>query len=240
MQQYFIDRKLTVDMIFDMTKEQSHHISTVLRMKDGKNIRLVDSTQSVFLGSIQISQRGVSVKVIQSISEKRESKVDITLAIAMIKGDRWEWMLEKATECGVTKIVPFISTRCVVKDKPEATQRKLDRYRKILLEAAEQSYRHRIPQITETISFKMLKEFKSSANFVAYEKEDQLFLSNIEESFSSATMVIGPEGGFTNEEVNYLIEHGFTSVSLGNRIFRAETAAMAACILLDTIGEHYG
>ena len=78
MQQYFTDQKLAVDMVLDMTKEQSHHISTVLRMKDGKNIRLVDATQSVFLGAIQINQRGVSVKIIQPISEVRESTVNFT------------------------------------------------------------------------------------------------------------------------------------------------------------------
>lgn len=237
MQQYFTDQKLSVDMLIDMTPQQSHHISTVLRMKDGKTIRLVDPDASVFFGTIQTGKSGVRVKITQSIAEERESKVKITLAMAMIKGERWDWVLEKATECGVSKIVPFISERCIVKDKPEAGQRKLERYRKILLEAAEQSYRHRIPEISETISLKHLVDHKSSVNFIAYEKESTNLLSDIDKSFSSVTIVIGPEGGFANDEVEYLTEHGFTSVSLGKRIFRAETAAIAACILLDSIGE---
>jgi 16S rRNA (uracil1498-N3)-methyltransferase len=240
MQQYFTDRVLTVDMLFDMTSEQSFHISTVLRMKDGKTIRLVDSNQSVFLGSIQVNKNDVRVKVTGQIFEDRESSVNITLAVALIKGEHWDWMLQKATECGVTKIVPFVSAHCVVKDKPDGAQRKLQRYQKILLEAAEQSYRNRIPEIIEPIPLKMLKEHKSDMNFVAYEKEDSQFFSSISESFSSVTIVIGPEGGFNKEEVDYLLEHGFISISLGKRIYRAETAAVAACVLLDFLGERNG
>jgi len=240
MQQYFTDRKLTVDMEFDMTDEQSHHISTVLRMKDGKTIRLVDTNQSVFLASVHLNKNGVRAKVIEPVFENRESMVNITLAVALIKGEHWDWMLQKAAECGVTKIVPFVSSRCVVKDKPDSYARKRERYQKILLEAAEQSYRQRVPQISEPISFKMLKDFKSDINFIAYEKESSRFLSSVTESFCSATIVIGPEGGFTSEEADYLINHGFSSVSLGKRILRAETAAVTACILLDLLGERNG
>ncbi|MDP2813846.1 MAG: RsmE family RNA methyltransferase, partial [Erysipelotrichaceae bacterium] len=185
MQQYFVNQKLTLDMEVDMTQEQSHHISTVLRMTDGKIIRLADLNGFLFYGSIQISKTGVRVKVIQAIAEQRESKVNITLAVALIKGDRWDWMLEKATECGVSKIVPFISSRCVVKDKPETAQRKLERYRKILTEAAEQSYRHTVPAITEPVSFKQLVEHKSLLNFIAYEKENSRYLYDIPDEISS-------------------------------------------------------
>ena len=239
MQQYFVNQKLSMDMEIDMTQEQSHHISTVLRMTDGKIIRLADISGFLFYGSIQINKTGVRVKVTQAIAQQRESIVNITLAVALIKGDRWDWMLEKATECGVSKIVPFISSRCVVKDKPETAQRKLERYRKILTEAAEQSYRHIIPTITEPVSFKQLINHKSKQNFVAYEKEDSHYLYDVQDEISSVTIVIGPEGGFSVDEVDYLTKHGFTSVSLGKRIFRAETAAIAACIMLDTLGERH-
>lgn len=239
MQQYFVNQLLAVDMEFDMTQEQSHHVSTVLRMSDGKIIRLADINGFLFYGSIQISKTGVRAKVTQPIVEERESKVKITLAVALIKGDRWDWMLEKATECGVSKIVPFISSRCVVKDKPETAQRKLERYRKILTEAAEQSYRQTIPTITEPVSFKQLVEHKSQLNFIAYEKENSRYLYDIPDEISAVTIVIGPEGGFSVDEVDYLTNHGFTSISLGKRIFRAETAAIAACIMLDTLGERH-
>jgi len=220
-----------------MTVDQSFHILKVLRMKDGKIIRLIDSQASAFFGTININANKVSVLITQPVFEERESNVKITLAVAMIKGDRWDWMLEKATECGVDKIVPFVSARCVVKEKTEAVARKLERYRKIMTEAAEQSYRHKVPTIIEPVALKKLIEHKSAMNFVAYEKEDSNFLARVKENLSSVTLVIGPEGGFTNEEVSYLTDHGFASVSLGKRIFRAETAAVAGCIMLDTIGE---
>ena len=226
-------------MEFDMTPEQSHHISTVLRMTDGKIVRLADISGFFFYGLIQINKSGVRVKVTQPIAEKRESKVNITLAVALIKGERWDWMLEKATECGVSKIVPFISSRCVVKDKPEAAQRKLVRYRKILSEAAEQSYRNIVPTITETVTLKQLIDHKSHTNFIAYEKENHSYLTDVRAEISSVTIIIGPEGGFSADEVEYLTNNDFISVSLGKRIFRAETAAIAACIMLDTLGERH-
>lgn len=226
-------------MEFDMTPEQSHHISTVLRMTDGKIVRLADISGFFFYGLIQINKSGVRVKVTQPIAEKRESKVNITLAVALIKGERWDWMLEKATECGVSKIVPFISSRCVVKDKPEAAQRKLVRYRKILSEAAEQSYRNLVPTITEPVTLKQLIDHKSHMNFIAYEKENHSYLTDVRAEISSVTIIIGPEGGFSADEVEYLTNNDFISVSLGKRIFRAETAAIAACIMLDTLGERH-
>ncbi|MBV1709808.1 MAG: 16S rRNA (uracil(1498)-N(3))-methyltransferase [Erysipelothrix sp.] len=237
MQQYFVQQKLTIDTEIEMSPQQSFHILKVLRMKEGKVIRLVDPQANVFLGSIKIIKDTVLIRVNQSVSEKRESAVKITLAIAMIKGDRWDWLLEKATECGVDTIVPFISARCVIKDKPESIVRKLERYRKIMTEAAEQSYRHQVPTIGEPVSLKKLIDHKSAANFVAYEKEDSIFLARHKEPLTTVTVVIGPEGGFTHEEISFLQDHGFISVSLGKRIFRSETAAVAACIILDTLGE---
>jgi 16S rRNA (uracil1498-N3)-methyltransferase len=239
MQQYFVNHKLAIGMEFDMTSEQARHISTVLRMKEGKIIRLVDIDASTFYGSIMLIKNGVRVRVTDSIVEERESRIKITLAMALIKGERWDWLLEKATECGVSKIVPFTSARCIVKDKPDSSLKKLTRYRKIMTEAAEQSYRHNIPEIVEPILLKQLKDLKSEANFVAYEKDSGNYLTRFDNNVSSATIVIGPEGGFENDEIEYLINQGFTSVSLGKRIFRAETAAIAACIMLDAIGERH-
>lgn len=237
MQQYFVDQKLSVGTQFEMTPQQSHHIATVLRMKEGKTIRLVDMTGVPFYATVSIKDKVVKSQVTDLISEKREPAIKITLAIAMIKNDRFEWMLEKVTECGVHRIIPFISSRCVVKDKPGQNQRKMERFRKIITEAAEQSYRHHIPEILEPVSIKQLSQFKSDVNAVAYEKETGHRLSSLSAPLRSVTVIIGPEGGFENGEIDTLNQLGFQCVSLGNRILRAETAAVAACITLTNLGE---
>jgi 16S rRNA (uracil1498-N3)-methyltransferase len=238
MQQYFVDQKLSVGTHLEMTLEQSHHIATVLRMKEGKTIRLVDVTGVPFYATVSMKDKGVKAYVTDTISEKREPSVIITLAVALIKNDRFEWMLEKATECGVYRIIPFISSRCVVKDKPGQNQRKMERFRKIITEAAEQSYRHHIPEILEPVSIKQLKQFKSDINVVAYEKETGHRLSGLSEPLRSVTVIIGPEGGFETSEIDMLNQSGFECVSLGNRILRAETAAISACITLTNLGEY--
>ncbi len=238
MQQYFVNQKLSEGMQFELTQEQSHHIATVLRMKQGKTIRLVDITGVPFYASVSIKDKIVYASVTEMIVEEREPAVKITLAIALIKNDRFEWLLEKVTECGVSRIIPFISSRCVVKGRPGQNQRKMQRFHKIITEAAEQSYRHHIPEIFEPVSIKQLQRFKSDINVVAYEKENVHQLGDLSEPLCNVTVIIGPEGGFESSEIDILNQMGFECVSLGKRILRSETAAIAACITLTNLGEN--
>ncbi len=240
MQQYFVNQELSTGKVIELSSQQSHHIATVLRSKQGKVIRLIDENSLPFYAVITSLEKNVIVTVGESIIEKRESDVRITLAVAMIRSDRFEWILEKATECGVFRIVPFFSARCVVKDKPGQNRRKMERFQKIVTEAAEQSYRHIVPKIIEPVLLKQLHDYKSDLNLVAYEKESENQLSQWKGSVTSVTIVIGPEGGFENSEIEFLNAHGFTSVTLGRRIYRAETAAIAACVTLVNLGEHHG
>lgn len=238
MQQYFVNQKLSAGMQFELTQEQSHHIATVLRMKQGRTIRLVDITGVPFYASVSIKNKIVYASVTETIVEEREPAVKITLAVALIKNDRFEWLLEKVTECGVHRIIPFISNRCVVKDKPGQNRRKTERFQKIITEAAEQSYRHHIPEILEPVSIKQLNRFKSDTNVVAYEKETGRRLNSLSMPLRNVTVIVGPEGGFESSEIDILNQMGFESVSLGKRILRAETAAVAACVTLMNLGDY--
>lgn len=227
MQQYFIDKKLNTNDLTDLREDIIYHLTKVLRCTN-EEFRLVDSTGTIYLCALENKK----ARVIKQLDENNELDVDITAIISLIKSDKFELTIQKLTELGVKRIVPYNAKRSVVKEnKPE---KKLERYRKILMEASEQSHRNNIPTIENAISFKQLKNYMSDLNLIAYEKED--ISSKAELKANSITFIIGPEGGFTKDEVEDIKNLGFKSISLGKRILRAETAAMHITSLI--VGEN--
>ena len=146
--------------------------------------------------------------------------INITALISTIKQDKFEIILQKLTELGVKKIVPVktaYSQDLFLNDK------KIIRFKKIIQEAAEQSHRNTIPELCPLINIKEVDKYNSELNLVSYEKETN---SNVNLKANSITFIIGPEGGFKEEEIELLINKGYKAISLGKRILRAETAAI--------------
>lgn len=227
MQQYFIDTVLKENELVNLRDDIIYHLTKVLRCTN-EEFRVVDSNHKVFLCALENKM----ARVIKKLDENNELDCDITAIIALIKSDKFELTLQKLCELGVKRIIPYNAKRSVVKEnKPE---KKLERYQKILMEASEQSHRNIIPTIEKAIDFKDLKNYMSEINLLAYEKED--VKSKSELKAKSVTFIIGPEGGFTSEEVQKITELGFKSISLGKRILRAETAAMYLTSLI--VGEN--
>ncbi len=223
MQQYFIDQAFNVDDLIGLDEEIIHHLRKVLRKSDGIKIRVVSSDHKLYLAELYKDK----AKIIEGLDEKRELDHELVLAMALIKHDRFEWAIQKATELGVTKIIPMITERVMIKDDSE--KKRLVRYKKIIKEAAEQSLRTCIPEITDFMTLDEVSDLDYKRKIIAYEKEDDHKL--IEEN-TDTLVVIGPEGGFSDDEYHKLVDKGFKSISLGRRILRAETAACAALVIL--------
>ncbi len=223
MQQYFIDKFLKEGDLIELDEEIVHHIRKVLRKNDGYKIRLVSKDNQLYIASIE---KGLAL-IEKAIEEKRELDHKLVLAMALIKHDRFEWAIQKATELGATTIIPMISERVVIKDDSE--QKRLTRYRKIVKEAAEQSLRLKVPDITDFMTLEEISLLDYPRKIIAYEKEER----NKSTGDNADTLVlIGPEGGFSAAEFDVLKERGFVSISLGRRVLRAETAACAALTIL--------
>ena len=217
MQQYFVDNTLKDNDLINLRDDILYHLVKVLRQTN-QEFRLVDSTGSIFLCKLENNQ----ARIIKCLNENNELETDITVILALIKSDKFELTLQKLTELGVKRIVPYNAYRSVVKETKK--DKKLERYKKILMEASEQSHRNIIPEITSAIDIKDIEKYKSNINLIAYEKED--IKSKSELKAKSITIVIGPEGGFDKDEYNTIVSMGFNSISLGKRILRAETAAI--------------
>ncbi len=218
MQQFFYDDLLTVSNSYELNKEVNYQLKKVLRVQDGYKFRLVDLDHKVFLCSYH---NGLA-KVENKIDEYNELECKITVVLALIKNDKFDFAVQKLTELGVDRIVPYIARRSVV--KPGKGNNKLERIKKIATEASEQCHRNKIPDICDYITFKELHKYKSELNLLAYEKETKS-ISDLK-GYKSITYIIGPEGGFEPQEVDDIINLGFDSISLGKRILRAETAAI--------------
>jgi len=226
----FYNKDLSQDnSIVIINREESKHIVKVLRKKVGDTIYITNGKGILFTTKIDIiNKNNIELKIINSKKESK-SKFHINIAVAPTKNnDRIEWFVEKSTEIGIHTI----ST--VLCEKSERKKIKIDRLEKITVSAMKQSLQLHKPIIEELISFEeFIKNCSSEDKFIAHCKETKkIFLNNCKLKSKTITVLIGPEGGFSENEIGLAEKHGFISVSLGNNRLRTETAAIAATQIL--------
>jgi 16S rRNA (uracil1498-N3)-methyltransferase len=222
--------------------KDAHHISHVLRMKVGQQLQIVSNDQVSALMEIEaITEAVVSVRLVEKLATFNEPSVRIILAQGLPKSDKMDFIVQKAVEMGVSEIIPVSMDNCVVQLDTEKARKKSERWQKIVEEAAKQSKREIVPQVSMPLTLKQLLDLKQGVELkiVAYEVEDKRGLKELLQSHKSIKeilLLIGPEGGISKEEFELLKEGGMTSVSLGRRILRTETAGIAtvAAILYET------
>lgn len=206
----------------------AHQIKNVLRMKKDDQLELLDGTGKVYPAKIiEIEKEKIICEILSSYTDDREPRIKITLAQALPKSAKMDFIIEKCTELGAAKIVPMITARTIPRGANTI------RWEKIAKEAAEQSCRSIIPEITEPQKFEEVVKIPADAGIIAWENEKtrslkQFLAATEKQSFKSLLVLIGPEGGFTKEEIDRATEAGISPVSLGKRILRTETAGMAA------------
>ena len=235
MQRYFASVTKTNIIL---SKEDSFHLLKVMRAKVDDEIIAMDKEQ-LYRGKV-VSLRPLIIENKGFYREQnRELSVNTTLFFALAKGDKIDLVIQKATELGVTNIVLTKTIRSIVKISDDDFARKLSRYQMIAKEASEQSRRRIIPNI---LYLDNLKEIPSSLlceiNYVAYEEDafDKVNLMDAKDA-KSVSLFIGPEGGFSLDEINALTNQGFKRLSLGKRILRTETAAISGLAMINMVIE---
>lgn len=230
MPRFFIDTAPEKTAV--ITGEDAMHIMRSLRMRVGEEIILCDQQGFDYRCEIaSFAEKTVVANVLTRYASCSEPKIKVTLYQAMPKSDKMETIIQKSVELGVYRIVPVITTRCI--SRPEKNARKVDRYRKIALEAAKQSGRGIVPQVEEILSFSQALQQISTAPFriLFYEEDKTPFkqvLAQFPKEYTEISIFIGAEGGFAPQEVAALVEQGAHLASLGSRILRCETAPIAA------------
>ena len=221
MQQIFINDKFEINKFYSLDQQQKHHLVDVLRYENGKTIKVVDQDKNWSIVQLEINTNrcGFTIEDIHSSS----SIGSTILVMALIKKDKWDLTLTKACELGVDEIYPLVTRRTVVRLDEKSFKK--DRYQKIIESACSQCKRNDMPLLHDPCDINHLPDFDGYTKMIAYEKEDGKGLWDIPLTDNNV-IVIGPEGGFDIKEVEWFDQHGYTSVSLGSTILRAETAAL--------------
>jgi 16S rRNA (uracil1498-N3)-methyltransferase len=206
----------------------------VLRLRAGDFVTVFDNTGWEHEAIIETltSERG-ELKIVESHPSDREPSIAINLAVGLTKGEKLDWVIEKATELGVTTIIPFSSNYTVPKLDGDKIQKRSERWRKIAVSAAKQCGRSRIPEVRSLCSFEnfVRESWPETLKLIFWENETEQSLRELFQKCretKSVLLAIGPEGGFSKREVELASAQGFQSVHMGRRILRAETAAIAA------------
>ena len=226
----FVDQVLAPGASFALPPAQSHYLNGVMRLKVGDSLRLFDDQTGEWLARVTDASRKMVTVLVERQTETRESVPDLWLLAAPIKRGRIDWVAEKACELGVAKL-GFVLTRRTVVDRMN-----LDRLRAHMVEAAEQCGRTALPQLDEPVSLaNLLAGWPPERALIFCDEEGGgPFLDSVKPG--PAAILIGPEGGFAPEERDRLRAHpAAIRVSLGPRILRADTAAVAAVALWQAI-----
>lgn len=238
MQQYFLKELINDKVTFN--NDDIHHIVHVMRLTNNDNVIGVFNNTK-YLIKLNITKDNVTGTIVDTIDTKEEY-IKVTLIHGMPKNDKFELGLQKATELGASTIVPFLSERSVIKIDPKDVNKKLERWNKIVKEASEQCERNSIPLIASPIKRNNLKDYLSEINIVCDESYartngDSIYKILKNNTHKSISILIGPEGGFSNEEFDYFHSLGFKSVGLGKRVLRSETAVIYALSVISMLNE---
>lgn len=217
-----------------LNPEDSKHVSQVLRMKPGDIAVICDGKGMDHLGRLESAAGECVFEILEKTANQAEPSVHMRLFQAMPKGDKMDFIVQKAVECGACEIIPFFSKRCVSRPDRKQLVKKTERWQRIAYEAAKQCGRGIIPKVGETVEFSALPGMISPENtgILFYECAQTPLREAVQEFSKNIDIVIGSEGGFEPSEAEKLVEAGLTSVSLGKRILRCETAPIAAISVL--------
>ncbi len=213
----------------------SHQLRHVLRMKSGDRIAVFDNQNHEWIIELSISADQITGVVVNETQPTCEPLTDLTLFFSLTQRVKVEMILQKCTEIGASMFQPFVSQRSLVRGWDES-DRKQERWEKIIREASEQSNRGRTPQLLQAVSFDAVLQKRGQFRIplIAWENENQVRVRD-KKSTGEATsvgLIIGPEGGFEEGEIQQAVKRGWIPISLGNRILRMETAAMVGTALV--------
>ena len=225
MQRYFTVSKNNNYLTLETS--DMHHIKNVMRNKIGDKIECIYE-KKLYICEIE-NLESPEVKIIEELPDNNELDTNITIAIGLVKEQKMDLILQKLTELGVSKIIPVAMERSIVKLDDKKFEKKKERWEKICKEAAEQSKRNLIPEITNIHTIKQLQNLTYDQKFICSTKNTKNIINNyLQNQNNCATMifVIGPEGGISPKEEELLENFGYTPITLGKLIMRVETAAI--------------
>lgn len=218
------------DTLF-LPEEESRHVAKVLRLPVGSEIELLDGQGTVYRAIIVAPGRPVEVRIVGVVASDEAPGKTVWVGQGILKGEKLDTVVQKCTELGVTRFSPFMSSRCQGKADPGQNRKRHERWQRIGLAACKQCLRPKLMQIDVPVTLAdLLRESDATVHLLFWEEETEVHLTDIPDlqKAQSVALLLGPEGGFSCEEVDLARQLGWSTVSLGKRILRAETATLTA------------
>lgn len=235
MQRYFAKEKN--GDVFILGNDDLYHIRTVMRMKDNDKIYVVYD-KTTYICCLENVKKDILVRIQEVVENRKENTLEVTLFLPLLKEQKMDLVLQKVTELGISRIIPMTTSRSIIRLNDGKEDKKLERWRRICKEASEQAHRETIPEITSIIDImnvSLLPGLNLVCSTVEKEKNIKYILQNHREC-DRINIVVGPEGGLSESEENYLKKIGYLPVTLGNNIMRVETVPI---FVLSTINYEY-
>ncbi|GGY82578.1 ribosomal RNA small subunit methyltransferase E [Cellvibrio zantedeschiae] len=228
----FTHQALVSNSTLSLAEPQSHYLSKVLRMQAGRELILFNGEGGEYAAEISaVHKKHVDVHIKEFSAENRQSHLQLELAIGVSRGERMDWVLQKATELGATKIIPLITERTEVKLTGERADKKMEHWQQIIISACEQCQRNLLPELSEPANYSdWVTQCNSELKFVLHHRDSKGLPK--EKTTQSVALLIGPEGGLDEHEIAQAVASGFSPLTLGPRVLRTETAPVAAISLV--------
>jgi 16S rRNA (uracil1498-N3)-methyltransferase len=231
---FYLDAPLRAGGVCTLPEDAAHHAVHVLRLRDGDDVTLFNGRGGEFAARIASMQRlRISIDLLQHRAIERESPLRITLVQGVSAGERMDSTVRKAVELGVAEVQPVLAARSVARPKGDRAENRRSHWQKIVISACEQCGRNCVPEVQALVS---LDDYRpESGTKILLSPASELPLSKLSTAENRIVLAAGPEAGFTEEEEARLVEAGFVPTSLGPRVLRTETAAVAALAALNAL-----
>lgn len=239
MRRFFIQSVSEGESVFSITGQDAKHIRSVLRLKPQDEIILVDGTGNEFLARIDVFEGNqVSGQILKKIAALVESPLHMTVAVGFLKEKKMDGLVRQLTELGITQLVPYFAERSIPKPSEQRLKDRKKRWERIAQESIKQCRRSKLPMIHHAVLFEEVLDLAKLNNvkIAFWEKARRLLPRRFQQegpaTLGRAMVLLGPEGGLSDAEIERAIAAGFKMYSLGPRILRSETATVAACALV--------
>ena len=214
----------------------ARHLNSALRMNSGQLITLFNSQGGEYVAELVEAKKGkATVRITGFDQTDRESSLSIHLAIGISRGERMDWIMQKATELGVSEITPLFTERCEVKLSGDRLDKKVGHWQQVAISACEQSQRNRVPQINKPLKLDQWQTHCDSSLKLVLHHRTESRLADMPQPSGQIALLVGPEGGLSEREIEQVITQDFQALALGPRVLRTETAPLAAISILQSL-----
>ena len=232
----YTQQPLHADSLITLDKDAARYLSSVLRMTSGQMLNLFNGEGGEYVAEVvSLSKNQVTVSIKESLPNDRESLLKIHLVIGISRGERMDWVIQKATELGVHTITPIFTERTEVKLAGSRLEKRLVHWQQVSISACEQCLRNVVPTINSAVSLQQCLGTHDGGLKIVLHHRTERPLTELQNTNNHVTILIGPEGGLSDDEITLAESNGYNAVKLGPRVLRTETAPLAAISILQSL-----